>query len=152
MEEALRPREPATRCSIVVEREPVLAGKPERDPRRPRQLAVSAEAGVRALTMDDGAALVAEPPERAPEPVERLRRVGGVERLLKRIPRAFPIAARERFVPTPKRGLRRGRRHDRIVAPSQCSCHESGREWPQNANARASPVHQRPRKCGAFLL
>lgn len=69
MEEALRPCEPATGGSIVVEREPVLAGKPERDPRGPRELTVSAKARVSTLTMDDGAALVTKPPERPPEPV-----------------------------------------------------------------------------------
>jgi hypothetical protein len=126
-EQALRPREPTTRGSIVVERKPVLTGKPERHPRSARQLAVPAEARVRALTIDDGASLVAEPPQRAPEPIKRLCRVRRVERVLKRGPRAFPITARERLIPTTERCLRRSRRHERIVAPAPPTRHRACR-------------------------
>ena len=122
-EEAFGSREPATGRSVVAKRKPVLAGQPERDTRRPCQLAISAEAGIRSLAMNDRASLVAEPPERTPEPVEGLGRVGRIESLLKRVSRGFPVAARQGFVPTPEGDLRRGCRHDRIVAPSRRTRH-----------------------------
>ena len=71
--QALGPSEPTTRSRVVSERECVLAGKPERDSRSARELAVASKAGVRSLALNDGIALLAEPPEGATEPVERLR-------------------------------------------------------------------------------
>ena len=53
---------------------------------------------IRALTTDDCFALFPEPPQCAAEPVERLRRVGGLERVFERIARDYPVAARKRLI------------------------------------------------------
>jgi hypothetical protein len=49
------------------------------------------------LAVDDGVPLLAQPPERPGEPVERLRRVGDGQRSLKRVARARPVTAGERL-------------------------------------------------------
>ena len=72
-EETLGTREPAARRGVVVESEQVLTGEPERDSCRARKLPVAPEPRVGALSVDDGAAFVPKPPQRAPESVERLR-------------------------------------------------------------------------------
>ena len=94
-EQPLGAREPAARRRVVSADERVLAREPERDPRRPRQLAVAAEARVRPLPVDDRLALLAQPPQRAAEPVERLGRLRD-RGARTRTPRAPPPSRRSR--------------------------------------------------------
>ena len=132
-EEPFGPREPAACCRGVAEHQSVLAGEPERDPRRACELAVTAESCVRALPVDDRPALVPEPPERPAEPVQRLGRVAQVEHFLERIACGAPPPRRQRLVSASDRVLRGSRRHDAIVAPRHGDC-----ECPVVASGRAA--------------
>ena len=58
-QEALGTRQPAARGRIVAEGEAVLPGQLERDPGGSSELALSPEPGVRPLSLNDRATLVA---------------------------------------------------------------------------------------------
>ena len=92
-------REPAAGHRVVTERERVLPREPKRNARGPREIALSAKAGVRPLTLDDSIALLAEPPECAAETVERFRRVTRCQSTLEGLTRGAPVAAGQRLVP-----------------------------------------------------
>ena len=117
-EQPLGPREPAVGGRVVPPHERVLAGEPERDPRRPRELARAPESGVRPFPADDRAFRVAKPPPPAAESVEHLGRlIPAADRRLQRLPRRGPVRARERLQPLrrPRLGVHG---HVRIVAES----------------------------------
>ena len=109
--QALGPSEPTTRSRVVSERECVFARKPECDSRSARELAVASKTGVRSLARNDGIALLAEPPEGATEPVERLRELLDRERAFKRRAGRRPVARGECLVALGNRRLRRSRSH-----------------------------------------
>ena len=94
-QQPLRAGEPTARRRVVPERECVLPRQPERDAGGPSQLAVATEPGVRPLAMDDGVALLPQPPERSTEPVERLGRIGDRQRAANasRAPAQLPVAS-----------------------------------------------------------
>lgn len=63
--------------------------------------------------MHDRCTLFAQPPESAAEAVERLGRVGQVERFLERVASVVPVPRCERLVPSGESIVRDSRRHEK---------------------------------------
>jgi hypothetical protein len=79
VQETLRSSEPALSRSLVAEGKRVLAREPKRNACGARKLAVTTEARVGPLPVNNGAARIPEPPQCAGKTVESLRGVGRLD-------------------------------------------------------------------------
>ncbi|MBA2424334.1 MAG: hypothetical protein H0V58_03130 [Actinobacteria bacterium] len=94
-EKTLGTRQPATCRGVVAENKRVLSGEPERDPCSAGEIAVAAKPSVGALAVDDRGVLLPQPPERAAETVERLRRLHSLQSACEPVARVAPFSRGE---------------------------------------------------------